>query len=48
MLNECYKYAAAINAKDKPFPAEPSIMACCYHNVNDLLVNKTTFNEDVT
>jgi hypothetical protein len=27
MLNECYKYAAAINAKDEPFQAEPLIMA---------------------
>ena len=25
MLNDCYKYAA-INAKGKPFPAEPLIM----------------------
>jgi hypothetical protein len=23
MLNDCYKYAAAINAKGQPFPAEP-------------------------
>jgi hypothetical protein len=27
MLNDCYKYAAAINAKDEPFPSEPLIMA---------------------
>ena len=27
MLNECYKYVAAINAKGEPFPAEPLIMA---------------------
>ena len=27
MLNDCYKYAAAINAKGQPFPAEPLIMA---------------------
>jgi hypothetical protein len=27
MLNDCYKYAAAINAKGEPFPAEPLIMA---------------------
>ena len=26
MLNDCYKYAAAINAKGEPFPAEPLIM----------------------
>jgi hypothetical protein len=27
MLNECYKYSIAINAKSEPFPAEPLIMA---------------------
>jgi hypothetical protein len=27
MQNDCYKYAAAINAKGEPFPAEPLIMA---------------------
>jgi hypothetical protein len=27
MLNDCYKYAAAINTKGQPFPAEPLIMA---------------------
>jgi hypothetical protein len=27
MFNEYYKYAAAINAKGEPFPAEPLIMA---------------------
>jgi hypothetical protein len=27
MLNECYKYAIAINTKDEPFSAEPLIMA---------------------
>jgi hypothetical protein len=27
MLNDCYKYAATINAKGEPFPAEPLIMA---------------------
>jgi hypothetical protein len=27
MLNDCHKYAAAINAKGQPFPAEPLIMA---------------------
>jgi hypothetical protein len=27
MLNDCYKYSAAINAKGEPFPAEPLIMA---------------------
>jgi hypothetical protein len=27
MLNDCYKYATAINTKGQPFPAEPLIMA---------------------
>jgi hypothetical protein len=27
LLDECYKYAVAINNHDHPFPAEPVIMA---------------------
>ena len=27
MLNDCYKYATAINTKGEPFPTEPLIMA---------------------
>jgi hypothetical protein len=27
MLNDCYKYATAINAKGEPFPAKPLIIA---------------------
>ena len=27
MLNDCYNYAAAINANGEPFPTEPLIMA---------------------
>jgi hypothetical protein len=30
MLNNCYKYAKAINAKAQPFPAEPVIMALVF------------------
>ncbi|PWU78681.1 MAG: hypothetical protein DLM72_21390 [Candidatus Nitrosopolaris wilkensis] len=30
MLNNCYKYAKAINAKAQPFPAEPVIMALLF------------------
>ena len=26
ILNDCYKYATAINAKGQPFPTEPLIM----------------------
>jgi hypothetical protein len=27
ILNDCYKYSKAINAKGRPFPTEPMIMA---------------------
>jgi hypothetical protein len=27
MLNDCYKFSKAINAKGRPFPTEPLIMA---------------------
>jgi hypothetical protein len=27
ILNDCYKYAVAINAKGNPFPSEPLIMS---------------------
>ena len=30
MLNNCYKYAKAINAKGRPFPTEPVIMALLF------------------
>jgi hypothetical protein len=30
MLNGCYKYAKAINAKAQPFPSEPVIMALLF------------------
>ena len=30
MLNNCYKYAKAINAKAQPFPAEPVIIALVF------------------
>ena len=30
MLNDCYKYAKAINAKSQPFPSEPVIMALLF------------------
>ena len=39
MLNNCYKYAKAINAKGQPFPAEPVIMAMLFsqHKIIELL-----------
>ena len=30
MLNDCYKYAKAINTKSQPFPSEPLIMALLF------------------
>lgn len=30
MLNDCYKYSKAINAKGGPFPTEPLIMALLF------------------
>jgi hypothetical protein len=30
MLNDCYKYAKAINTKAQPFPSEPLIMALLF------------------
>jgi hypothetical protein len=30
MLNDCYRYAKAINAKGQPFPAEPVIRALLF------------------
>jgi len=30
MLNDCYKYSTAINAKGIPFPTEPVIMALLF------------------
>jgi hypothetical protein len=30
MLNKCYNYAKAINAKGRPFPTEPVIMALLF------------------
>ena len=32
MLNGCYKYAKAINAKAQPFPSEPVFMALLFHS----------------
>jgi hypothetical protein len=42
MLNDCYKYATAINAKGQPFPAEPLIMALLLsqHKMIDWVPNK--------
>ena len=49
MLEKCHKYAIAINAKGKPFPTEPLIMALLLeqHKMIDWLQRKHQFqNED--
>src|SRR5918995_4412338 len=40
MLNDCYNYAAAINAKGQPFPTEPLIMVLLLsqHKLIDWLI----------
>jgi hypothetical protein len=42
MINDCYKYATAINAKCELFPAEPMIMALllAQHKMIDWLTAK--------
>ncbi len=49
MLNDCYKYAAAINAKGHPFPAEPLIMALLLsqHKMIDWLTKQISKNESL-
>jgi hypothetical protein len=43
MLNDCYKYTAAINTKIQPFPTEPLIMALLLsqHKMIDWLTDQT-------
>ena len=42
MLDDCYRYAAAVNAKGEPFPTEALLMALIFHQqqIIDWLVNK--------
>jgi len=42
MLNDCYKYASAVNAKGSPFPSEPLIMALLFsqHKIIEWLTEK--------
>ena len=49
MLNDCYKYAVAINAKGNPFPAEPFIMALLLsqHKMIDWLTKQISKNESL-
>jgi hypothetical protein len=50
MLNDCYKYATAINAKGEPFPAEPLIMALLLsqHKMIDWLTKQISKHESLT
>jgi hypothetical protein len=47
MLNDCYNYAAAINAKGEPFPAEALIMALLFsqHKMIDWLTKQISKHE---
>jgi hypothetical protein len=49
MLNDCYKYAAAINVKGEPFPAEPLIMALLLsqHKMIDWLTKQISKHESL-
>jgi hypothetical protein len=48
MLNECYKYSIAINAKSEPFPSEPLIMALLLsqQKMIDWLITQTSEEEN--
>ena len=49
MLNDCYKYSTAINAKGEPFPAEPLIMALLLsqHKMIDWLTKQISEHESL-
>jgi len=49
MLNDCYKYSAAINARGEPFPAEPLIMALLLsqHKMIDWLTKQISEHESL-
>jgi hypothetical protein len=48
MLNECYKYSIAINARGEPFPSEPLIMALLLsqQKMIDWLITQTSEEEN--
>ena len=48
MLDDCYKYAAAINAKGEPFSTEPLLMALLLsqQKMIDSLIIKIKCNSD--
>jgi hypothetical protein len=47
MLNNCYRYATAINTKIQPFPIEPLIMAILLsqHKMIDWLTDQTKLRQ---
>jgi hypothetical protein len=45
MLNDCYKYSKAINAKGQPFPTEPVIMALLFSQHNLIEWLETQFSK---
>jgi len=49
MINDCYKYATAINAKGEPFPTEPLIMTLLFsqHKMIDLLTKRISKHESL-
>jgi hypothetical protein len=49
MINDCYKYATAINAKGQPFPTEPLIMALLLlqHKMIDWLTKQISKHESL-
>jgi hypothetical protein len=49
MLSECYSYAAAINAKGEPFPAEALLMALVFaqHRTIEALMEEARKRERV-
>ena len=49
ILKDCYKFAAAINAKRQPFPAEPLIMALLLsqHKMIDWLIKQISKYESI-
>jgi hypothetical protein len=43
MLNDCYEYAAVVNAKGEPFPAEPltiALLLLSQHKIIDWLTKQ--------
>lgn len=48
ILDDCYKYAAAINAKGEPFATEPLLMALLLsqQKMIDSLIIKIKYNSD--